>query len=53
MWREVVTLEAEAADPNLVDGGEIDDRERTDHRSAVAAPKRGIREKWGGSGEGF
>lgn len=53
MRREVVALETEAADPYLVGGGEIDDRERIDYGSAVAATKRGIREKRRGSGEGL
>lgn len=51
MRREVVALEAEAADPYLVDGREINDREWIDHGSAVTASKWRIREKWRGIGK--
>lgn len=43
MRRKVVALEAETADPYLVDGREIDDREGVDHGSAAAASERGVR----------
>lgn len=51
MRRKVVALEAETADPYLVDGGEIDDREGIDHGSAAAASERGVREERRGLGE--
>lgn len=53
MRREVVAVETEATDPDLVDGREINDRERVDNRSATAASERGIREEWGGGREWF
>lgn len=53
MRREVVSVETEAADPDLVDGREINDRERVDNRSATAASERGIREERGGGREWF
>lgn len=53
MLREVVALQAEAADPYLVDGGEIDDREWIDDRSAITASKWGIRKKRCGIGKGL
>lgn len=49
----MVAVETEAADPDLVDGREINDRERVDNRSATAASKRGIREERSGGREWF
>lgn len=39
----MVALQAEAADPHL-GGGEVDDGEGIEHRSAVPAAERSIRE---------
>lgn len=53
MRGEVVTLEAEATDPDLIDGGEIHNRERVDNGSAVTAAKRGVGKERAGGGERF
>lgn len=46
-----VALVAEAADPHLVDGGEINDRKRIDHGSATTASERRVRQQRRGLGE--
>lgn len=42
MRREMITLEAERADPDL--SGEINDGERIENRSAITTSERGVRE---------
>lgn len=45
MRGKVVALVAEAADPHLIHGGEIDDRKRIDHGSAAPASERRVRQQ--------
>lgn len=50
---EVVSVQAEAADPDFVDRVEINNREWIDHRSPVAAQEGEVEERRRGLGKGF